>query len=542
MKVMSKKNEKRAANMEPEYVRIPDSDLTVRVSVHTRKDGSMYLQGIACDSKTLYRLSPAIKYTRTWYRGEAKESCQRMVVNLVRAAYQKRVKGENAEAENFETENKFLLALDEYLNNGSAFHDWAENTQKQYCGFYRRIFEHLKDAQDNSTLNNYDLEPIKEVLTNQVARSKNSIKSKERNDQRVERIILQGSAVYTIVSGAWNVAHPGSRLPQLLWSVNRSKSIKKEQAKMLDSATRERFCERLYDLSETYPAFVKGAVLMMLNLRTAEAAAITEADVRFVSDDARIGAYCVVEVSYQTTDGITRIESLKTEQSHRVIPGGYWHTEVLRKCFAALRLTGSTGMTAPAVLSAWILNLLREAGCNIESLTPPASESRNIGDLAAYILRRDAASLMKNQVGMTSYEIDYLLGHKTKGSQTAHPDLRLKEEQKRLVEKMNRFCYMRTLTKAPAVTPIQLPQESELQTIPYVEMRLQMPQRAARCELEIVASEPGESISIVCPAEIADRIKFHSRKEEIKSRPALGCITKEEDYEEKESEEKENKN
>lgn len=320
------------------------------------------------------------------------------------------------------------------------------------------------------------------------------------------------------------------RLPELKWSTDNPKKSVKEQPKMLDPETREKFCRIIHDQVEDNPALAKGAVLMMLNLRTAEAAAVEEKDVSFCNDE-KVGLYSIIKVFYQSQDGVQKTPILKTEQSTRTIPAGYWHTEVLKKCFAVLRKTGENAMTSSGELSEWVLEKLKEAGCRVENIMPPASNLADVGSLAAYILRRDSASLMKNQMGMSSYEIDKQMGHKTKGNKAAHPDLQLAEEQKKLVAKMNRFCYMRTITKAPAVTPIQLAHGKELQTIDYDKLCLQMPQYASRCELEFRASEPGESISIVCPAELADKLQTRSRSEPYIIKPALGCATKEEDYE-----------
>lgn len=521
---------KSAKMPELEYCESSFPDMLVRVSFHKGKGGT-YVIGEARDRKTQRRIQPLIKHTKKFLQGESLEACKRTVVSLVSASYQKRVYGASGTAKLFDgSANRFLLALDTYLEKKGTFSEWAQNTQKQYCRFYDRVFGLLQDVQENSILTNVDLEPVKEVLTNQVSASKNSYKNAEKNENRVKTIIHHASTVYQIVSAFWDEEYPTLRLPELQWSTDNPKRSVKEQLKMLDPATREKFCRKLYDLAEDKPALVKGAVLMLLNLRTAEAAAVEEKDVKFC-EDKEVGSYSVINVFYQSQDGVQKTPILKTKQSTRMIPAGYWHTEVLKKCFAALQKTGESAMTSSSELAEWILEKLKEAGCRVENVMPPASELADVGSLAAYILRRDAASVMKNQMGMSSYEIDFLMGHKQRGNKSEHPDLRLAEEQKKLVAKMNRFCYMRTLTKAPAVTPIQLAHGNELQTIDYDKLCLQMPQNTSRCELEFRASEPGESISIVCPAELAGKLQIRSRRETTIIKPALGCVTKEEEYE-----------
>ena len=515
---------------EAEYCESPFPDMLVRVSFHERKNG-VYITGVARSRKTHKQILPLIKHTKTIQRGESLDACKRTIVSLVSASYQARVCRDDANANLLDNgENRFVLALQTYMEENNTFPNWAKTTQTQYFKLYNRVFGLLQDVQNNAILTDVDLEPVKDVLRKQVSQSKHSYKSIELNENRVRAIVHHASSVYRIVSAFWNEKYPKKRLPEPQWSMDNPKKSSKEQLKMLDPRTREKFCRELYTLSETQPALVKSAVLMLLNLRTAEAAAVEEKDVQFY-DDEEVGSYSVVNVFFQTSDGIQKTPMLKTKQSTRMIPAGFWHTEVLKRCFAALQASGEPGMVGSGDLAEWILERLIAAGCNVENVKPPASELDDVGSLAAYILRRDAASLMKNLMGMASYEIDFLMGHKTKISKAARSDLRLAEQQKKLVAKMNRFCYMDTLTNSPAVTPIRLAHGVELQTIDYHELRLQTPQYATRCELEFKASEPGESISIVCPAELADKLQLRSKKEITMIKPALGCVTKEDDYE-----------
>lgn len=528
---MKVKKEGNAETRKTVWLESPNPDLLVRVSQYESKDRGPYLVGIAYTREPVTQILPEIKRTRMIRNGDSVELCRKIIVNRVTDAVKARTRGKGCgENQQNKEMNRFLLALEEYLKKNGGLPHLARNTERQYVSFYNRVFEILKDTQDCAILLNTDLEPVVKELTRQVSGSKLSKKSEESIRNRVQAIISYASTVYKEVSLYWNHEHPEARIPELQWSVVKNARVIREQPKMLKQSMRERFCRRLYNQIAIHPIMVKGAALMLLNLRTAEAAAVQKTEVQFV-EDKEVGSYCVIDVFYQTPDGIERTTKLKNDQSTRRIPAGYWFTEVLKKCFAILEESGETGMVAPNKLADWILNELKAAGCNVNDIKPPASELEDVGSLAAYILRRDAASLMKNRMGMTSPEIDFFMGHKQREAKSKHADFTLAEEQKKLVMKMNRICYMPELARFPAYVPIRLEHGCDMQTIDYEKLVLDLPPYSTRCSVEVTASEPGESVTIVCPKELEELIQIHTRKETKKSKPALGCTSKEEEHE-----------
>ena len=358
-------------------------------------------------------------------------------------------------------------------------------------------------------------------IKRQVQKSTKSKTDDVSNTRRAFYIIQRALSVYKIIKEDWDEKNPQSTLPRIDWNPPRNRTVALEQVKTLGDRIRQRFCEELYKRSELEPALAKSAVMMMLSLRTAEAAAITAGDVSFIEDE-KVGLYAVVKVYSQVKKRKNKVSDLKTPQSVRLITAGYWAATMLQKCFKTIQASERSGIVDPAVLSGWILDVLETVGFNTKDVTPPALNAVDIGDLSAYILRRDAASLMMNVMGLEPYEYARLIGHTLNESEFKHEDSRHPEEQRKVVQKQSRYIYSTRITNNPSVVPIELKHGDDQKTIDYTEIHFTAPQAASHGLFVFQAREAGESIRIRCPKHLVEAIKVYNRQFETQDRPALG--------------------
>jgi hypothetical protein len=146
-------------------------------------------------------------------------------------------------------------------------------------------------------------------------------------------------------------------------------------------------------------------------------------------------------------------------------------------------------------------------------------------DVAAYILRRNRASVWKNICGFTQDEIDYLLGHRRiqKGHRPFNPqDLDVLREW---IRKNSRYDILPKISSNPLHKPIQLVHGTEVEIIPFNTVRLaNVSLSPLRVTISIDAAEPGEMIKIKTKGRIDSDRSISRKARKRKTAEIIGRI------------------
>lgn len=392
----------------------------------------------------------------------------------------------------------FDAALRETLaGRGRINYVWAESTEKIAIQNYTRLCKYLVNYLPVDEFSEDVHRYIEQAFCDSVRQHGNSGGNQDTMENSAHTALRYGVVVYQVVREFWNDRHPEKALPEIDWQLQWSYHIANpEQFKELDDEIRKNFCLLLRQEAATSPALVKSAVLMMLSLRTAEAAAITMEQIDFAED------YCIISVLQQVQNAkVTK--RLKTENGYRILPAPKWHTELLRKCFEELKRKNMDGFIPAEHVSDWVYRKLERCGCTKEMFSKASrdmSGKLDADSISAYILRRDFASLAKNTMGFSKDEIDFFLGHKTKFAKKNLIDYRLPENRQKLLAKLERYVFDPELTLNPAYHPIELSHGDDLALLPYRKIKLKLPDYATHHTLTIRASEPGDTVVVHFPA------------------------------------------
>ena len=289
-----------------------------------------------------------------------------------------------------------------------------------------------------------------------------------------------------------------------------------EQAKDLPRKILTLFYRRLSELIATVPKFVFFAILVVFGLRPAEAAARKPCDI--VWHD----TYCTLEVSSQERGGKLD-KKLKNEFSRRVIIISFWGMTLLRMCCDRIGKDypqDDTAMIIALDCSLKVKELLIECGASVETLvqlgeeidsddldddTPKGEDPNKMRQIkiVCYILRRIFASVLRNEMGMSMYVTDRLLGHAPKktdpytNSKFRYPDLNDPDTQHAIAQAMERYVFDERFSLNPACHPYKL---SEISAISAIEFSVYVidndTDETQNLLLNIESAEPGERIEI----------------------------------------------
>ena len=196
-------------------------------------------------------------------------------------------------------------------------------------------------------------------------------------------------------------------------------------------------------------------------------------------------------------------------------------------CKEFRRIMGEIGITPETLM------LYRQESGNAE-LDPAAGETLADAKLSDYIMRRDRASRWKNVCGMSSAEIDMLLGHKINGVNTymhrkCRNEFTQPENLDRLAELNENFRYH------PDIPPEISLTDRSAEIIPLPPRRVQIIRNNSDHPIEVLLNlqtiEPGDSIIERGASACRPEASVQSLPVSMKNpRPALGKGEKEEKY------------
>lgn len=383
------------------------------------------------------------------------------------------------------SKSQLIDALDSLRSTGDIIrYEWSTSTQETAYADFKRFSPAIQYAVESG-----DIESLQKSIEETVREHGNS-KNAATVDTTVHSIMFRLAVVYNEL----RARYPYLFLPEIdIAPLGRATHRQDELPKMLPEHVRQAFLRELEARVATDPARVKSAVAMTLGARTAEACAADADDITFSANGCTV-AFCA------QMKGSKKVGTLKTLSSYRVVPGTKWHAIVLQKCIEASKALEVSLLADPKDTAKSIKKILIECGMSGQMIREAEHDmsliSDEAADLSAYILRRDFASLAKNVMGLSSFEIDMLLGHKNYSRKVAHPDLRNPAELDRIRAAMERYIYSVNVSGNPSISPVKLRAGSNESTIPYGSITaVNSSAEPIHVVIDAIALEPAENIS-----------------------------------------------
>jgi len=306
-----------------------------------------------------------------------------------------------------------------------------------------------------------------------------------------------------------------------------------EQLKSLPRKARRKVARELEKLINRDPRLAAAAILMYAcGLRTAEAAAVLPEQI--IQSD----IVCCVYVCYQVHD-TSRTKLLKSSNAYRYVPIPEWATVMLNRCFGMIYgpFLTTKPLCSPRELSATLRSILEVALADASDYLSAAEDAMRqkpdydglgniMYDPVAYCLRRDWASRARHICGLTSAEIDYLLGHAIKLPVRMRKDLRQMSQQAELAKKLERYVISTKHSRHPGCAPIPVQHGSEVDLIAYDTIRIANPgSEPLHVHLDIEAVLNADIISITAPTEsyISHRKRYIRTHCTSSGTPIIGC-------------------
>lgn len=429
---------------------------------------------------------------------------------IVAAALRKLIPREQAERTKKQTgepnpENPLLEGLRRLEAGGvSVYDNWSERTQRSYLTVFKNQIAPLllPYVRGEKEFLLPDLDALQEKLQAQKAQNQRSRRDGPTLATNVRVDLAAADKIYRYLRSAY----PDLLLPELTLEPEsrRGLSARAEQCKALPESVRQAFFRAIEAEIYKDPAIAAGACLMVSGgLRTAEASAVTPSCIRDAA----------VYVAYSVHDGM-RTPSLKNDNAYRVAVLPAWGLSVIRRCFAPLKAARpdwdreeTCALCDPAELSAWVIRTLRRCGCDPDYLESARAEyerwvtrdrsGQPVETVDAYVLRRDWATRARCICGLTSLEIDMLMGHENPTREAARPELRTGMDATLISRKLDRYIYSTELSENPRYSPYQIchGDEDTLDTFP-VQQFVNNGSKPLVLHISVESAEPGDGITI----------------------------------------------
>lgn len=371
--------------------------------------------------------------------------------------------------------------------------EWSSATQKVAYADFNRFSSEIQKAIESNDIN--DLQKGIEEKVKEHGNSKNAVSV----EKTVHSIMFRLAVVYNEL----RARYPALLLPDInIAPAGRATRRQEELPKMLPDEVRQAFLRAIEGLAATDPAVAKTAVVMTLGGRTAEACAADEKDIEVCKNG------CVVALCAQMKEHM-KTSTMKTRSSYRAVPGTMWHGIILQKCIESSEALGVTLLADPKEAAKIIKKMLIDCGVKSQMVREAEHDLSLVSDdsidLSAYVLRRDFASLAKNIMGLSSYEIDMLLGHKNYSRKVAHPDLRNPAELDRIRAAMERYVYSAEISNNPSASPINLKAGADVSVIPYQTIAaVNSDAEPIHVVIDVVAVEPAAMIALTSSHSLAN--------------------------------------
>ena len=407
------------------------------------------------------------------------------------------------------------------------FPSWGKNTLLRHLSYFRnRILPHLAKLEEaGALLDEVELEALRVALTEKTFENGNSRKVVKSIHTTVQNELAAGELIYQKMQ----LFRPD--LPDIhLHDGRRVFQFQPEHAKSLPAPIRYRLIQLLMDRIPHEPNFVFHALLMLVaGLRDSEACAVTVSSLQLFSD------YGTVFVKAQIDkDKETITEYLKTSNAYRLVILSFWAVRKLQECISLCQQQNTEIQPYMQVntFSSKIKHLLLKAGCEegffraaqaLMDAYPDKVGDEICLDINSYILRRDFASRAKNICGLTNDEIDALLGHARGKAARERVNYANIDCQIKTAKKLERFVYDPNLSLNPEFQAIPLVANHDFELLPYNAYSFQnTSDQPLWVELDLLAAEPDESITLTIPQTDTANVQRVSRSFSPATRDIIG--------------------
>lgn len=365
----------------------------------------------------------------------------------------------------------FSQAYEVYQEKVKTDSKWRPSTRHLTHRFFERnVLPVLDTLGTNATKT--DMAELKKALVERASKSSRGRKDKATAEKSVSGYLQRINWILDQMYQCDTSIH------LLQFEVNTSSAVPyPEQAKYILNDVRVVLSSTLVSLASLPPGkncLVPGvAAMFLMGLRPAEACAIQMGTLVIRED-----WYVDCPVIAQIRNG-KRTDLLKTEAAYRHAIGGVLMVYFVKQRREQLRaqlgeaydisklyLVSSEddpGQFAdPSDLSAYAKSLLLECGFleaylkSAASLTNSDPAPGGFGgkerDVVAYILRRDWIGRAQNCCGMSSVDVDYLVGHAN--SKSASVDYTNPDVQRMLALQLERYVFLPDFSRHPCFSPI----------------------------------------------------------------------------------------
>lgn len=378
--------------------------------------------------------------------------------------------------------------------------DWGDRYTKGSITYFERHLLPMLIKYGNEEWSTSDREALHREIAEQILMSKRSAGHEATANETAYKNLVAADTIYQ------RMRDYDPSLPEIsLRPRYTGRTAKREQIKSLPRKVRRRLARMIEKMIDREPHLAMAAVMMYDGgLRTAEAAAVW-VDVIYDGD-----GLTRVLVCYQVQDGV-RTKILKTTNAYRMIVLSCWGSTMLHRCLDKLsaELNNTANLTCdPRKLSATLREMLMDAGLTAEDFAAAEQAMREkpdydgfgrpVFDVCAYILRRDWSSRARNVCGLTSLEIDCLLGHRIRIPKKMREDFRLVENLTKLSKKLERYVHDPEHSRHPGIVPHNLSHSVDIDLIPYDVVRFRnTSEEEVEVKLDIEAVLNAESIEVI---------------------------------------------
>lgn len=476
--------------------------VSIHITWRASARGPITLRGYAIDTDSGIRKDYSREHKRTAHSSEAIPSKIQILYGILCnevARHERRAANKNTDSQ--EATSPFERAFAELkASPDPVCSDWGDRYTKGSITYFERHLLPMLIKYGNEEWSTSDREALHREIAEQILMSKRSAGHEATANETAYKNLVAADTIYQRMRDC------DPSLPEIsLRPRYTGRTAKREQVKSLPRKVRRRLAKMIEKMIDREPRLMMAAVIMYDGgLRTAEAAAVW-VDVIFNSDN-----LTRVLVCYQVQNG-KRVKILKTSNSYRTIALSYWGSTMLHRCLEKLSTDPSDTSNLvcdPRKLSATLREMLMGAGLTAEDFAAAEQAMREkpdydgfgrpVFDVCAYILRRDWASRARNVCGLTSLEIDILMGHRVSIPKKKREDLRLIESLKGLSKKLERYVHDPKFSQHPGIVPYQLSHSVDLDIIPYDIVRLRnTSDEEVEVKLDIEAVLNAESIEVI---------------------------------------------
>lgn len=422
---------------------------------------------------------------------------------------------------------------------------WDDDTMKGTCTYFENRILHRLDVLGTEA-DSADFAEIKDALLEKALTSKRSNGDPVTANKSVSKYLLR---VNWILKQMYDL---NPALPHRLFNTEGIEALPMvDQVKYISDDVRVKFAYLLTKMP--HYGLATGAGLMETGgIRTAEACAVKIGKISL-----RDG-YVVIPILHQIKNG-NRISRLKTDAAYRYcICGSLMHRLIVQR----LDYLSSLGYTSeeivemplvshpddpcryadPSSLSAFVKELLQLCGFKkadfrlVAALTrrEPDLDSDGVPetDVSAYALRRDWAGRAIHLCGMTSADVDYLMGHKN--SEAKDEDYTNEDLQADIARQLERHTFLPEYSRHPYYNVICPVPGQTIDLAGYSGYRITAGEDPIEVTLQVTTSESGNRLVLTTDGTVVSQPEPQTGEKDSprlrENRPMIGPVTSPDKY------------